>query len=51
LRLLGELQRTIKDRQSNGQTSVRELRGLGKEIWSGLDAQEFVRRERTAWNG
>lgn len=29
--------------------SIRELRGLGKEIWQGVDAQEYVRAERAAW--
>jgi len=32
-------------------TSILELRGLGKEIWKGIDAQEYVDRERAAWNG
>ena len=26
--------------------SLRELRGLGKEIWAGIDAQVYVNRER-----
>ncbi len=26
--------------------SVLELKGLGKEIWQGIDAQEYVDRER-----
>ena len=29
--------------------SIFELRGLGKEIWQGSDAQEYVRRERASW--
>ena len=28
--------------------SIFELRGLGKEIWQGIDAQEYVRRERAS---
>jgi hypothetical protein len=31
--------------------SILELRGLGKEIWQGIDAQEYVNRERDSWNG
>ena len=31
--------------------SVMELQGLGKEIWQGVDAQEYVDEERDAWNG
>jgi len=26
--------------------SIMEFRGLGKEIWAGIDAQEYVRQER-----
>lgn len=31
--------------------SILELRGLGKEIWKGLDAQAYVDNERASWNG
>lgn len=31
--------------------SIRELRGLGKEIWDGIDAQAYVNQERDAWHG
>ncbi|MCL1465382.1 hypothetical protein [Argonema galeatum] len=31
--------------------SILELRGLGKEIWKGIDAQEYVNQERDSWNG
>jgi hypothetical protein len=33
------------------QRSVMELEGLGKEVWRGIDAQEYVRRERDSWRG
>lgn len=26
-----------------------QLRGLHREVWEGLDAQEYVNRERDAW--
>ncbi|HEX4955030.1 MAG TPA: hypothetical protein VF017_16700 [Thermoanaerobaculia bacterium] len=29
--------------------SILELRGLGKELWEGIDASEHVREERDAW--
>jgi Arc/MetJ-type ribon-helix-helix transcriptional regulator len=32
-------------------TSILELQGLGKAIWRGVDAQEYVNRERASWNG
>lgn len=28
---------------------ITELRGLGKEIWQGRDAQEYIDAERDAW--
>jgi hypothetical protein len=29
--------------------SLLELKGLGKEVWRGIDAQKYVNRERNAW--
>lgn len=40
--------------RSGGQVkrhSVLELRGLGKEIWQGVDAADYVRQERASWPG
>jgi hypothetical protein len=31
--------------------SITELKGLGKEIWTDIDAQDYVRQERSSWNG
>jgi hypothetical protein len=31
--------------------SILELRGLGKELWEGIDPDEYVRKERDAWSG
>lgn len=28
---------------------IMEMRGLGKEIWEGIDAQEYVNRLRDEW--
>lgn len=30
--------------------SILELRGLGKEIWDGIEASDHVKRERTSWD-
>jgi hypothetical protein len=32
------------------QRSLLELRGLGKEIWEGIDAQEYVNQLRDEWD-
>ena len=29
--------------------SLLELRGLGKEIWEGIDPVEYVKQERDSW--
>jgi plasmid stability protein len=30
--------------------SILELRGLGKELWKGIDAAEYIKRERDSWD-
>jgi hypothetical protein len=29
--------------------SITELRGLGKEIWQGIDVDEYLKQERDSW--
>lgn len=31
--------------------SILELDGLGKEVWKGIDVQEYIDRERDSWGG
>jgi hypothetical protein len=28
---------------------ITELQGLGKEVWNGIDAQEYINAERDSW--
>jgi hypothetical protein len=52
LRLIEELTaNAAKEEYSGPRTSILELQRLGKEIWEGIDAQEYVRQERASWNG
>ena len=52
LRLLEELAVIVRHRLvSQRHHSILELQGLGKEIWRGIDAQEYVDQERASWNG
>ena len=52
LRLLEKLVATIRRPITiRPRRSIMELQGLGKEIWRGMDAQEYVNRERDSWNG
>jgi hypothetical protein len=48
LRLIEELAGRSGGAES---VSILELCGLGQEIWQGIDAQEYVMRERASWNG
>jgi MoaA/NifB/PqqE/SkfB family radical SAM enzyme len=31
--------------------SLLELEGLGEDVWQGVDVNEYLRRERSSWNG
>ena len=37
--------------EPSAQRRITELRGLGKEVWAGQDAQEYVDAERDSWAG
>lgn len=34
-----------------GQCSISQLGGLGAEEWKNVDAQEYIRQERSSWIG
>jgi DNA-binding HxlR family transcriptional regulator len=52
LRLLEELASLVRRRVTpKPKRSIMELEGLGKEIWQGVEAQEYVNQERDSWNG
>jgi hypothetical protein len=36
---------------TDSRSSITELRGLGKQIWRQLDAQQYVNQERDSWAG
>ena len=42
------LKRTLKKRRVKH--SIMELEGLGADIWKGIDAQEYVYKERESWD-
>ena len=46
--LVGELSGEL-DRQPR--RSLLELQGLGKSVWQGVDVDEYLRQERSSWNG
>ena len=51
-KLLAEISGRVHSQKiSSRQRSILELQGLGKEIWQGMDAQEYVNKERASWDG
>jgi hypothetical protein len=54
MRLIQELSSLIRQRVTmtpKPKRSILELEGLGKEVWNGIDAQDYVNQERDSWNG
>lgn len=54
MQLIEDLSKFIRQRVTltpKPRRSILELEGLGKEIWKGIDAQEYVDQERGKWNG
>ncbi len=51
-KLLVEISGRVRSRGlPSKQRNILELQGLGKEVWEGVDAQEYVRNERASWDG
>ena len=50
LDLIDALSTCIKDRILKKSHSIMELEGLGADIWTGIEAQEYVSRERESWD-
>ncbi|MBI4744995.1 MAG: hypothetical protein HY786_00250 [Deltaproteobacteria bacterium] len=42
-----QLKKNIAKKKSKH--SIMELEGLGSKFWKGIDAQEYVRKERESW--
>lgn len=38
-------------RPNEAQRSVLELQGLGRDVWSGVDVDQYIEQERDSWNG
>jgi hypothetical protein len=47
----GGLTNVTTSNSASEQHSIRDLRGLGKEHWTGLDVQSYIREERDSWDG
>lgn len=51
LQLLEDLVEFIRQGiQTQRKHSITELRGLGKEIWEGVDVEKYINDERNSWD-
>ena len=41
--------KSMKKAELKKPLSLRALKGLGKEIWEGVDIKEYIKRERESW--
>jgi hypothetical protein len=49
-RLLEDLKAIARRRTGTGpKHNIMDFKGVGKEIWQGIDAQEYVNQERASW--
>ena len=51
LRLVAELMTRLSTELDQEPRSLMELEGLGQEVWQGIDIDDYLRRERSSWNG
>ena len=51
IRLIDELAQHTAKRNGSKAHSILELEGLGKEVWKGVDADQYVAKERDSWDG
>jgi hypothetical protein len=48
---LSEILSQHAGRKNGGTHQITDLRGLGKELWQGVDADKYVAGERDTWDG
>ena len=52
LRLLEDLAAHLRHQTfSPPKHSIMEFKGLGKEIWKGVDVEKYIDEERNSWDG
>jgi hypothetical protein len=50
LRLIEELAAIIRRQiTARPKHSVTEFRGVGKEVWEGIDVEKYIEEERNSW--
>ena len=52
--LLEEIEAIVRQRVRNTygpKHSIKELRGLGKELWRSIDVEKYIEEEHNSWGG
>ena len=49
-RLVNELSRHASRMKAGQEHKITDLKGLGKEVWDGIDPDAFVAEERDSWD-
>ena len=50
-RLVSELAASLSAELNPHPRSLMELEGLGREVWQGVDVHQYLRQERSSWDG
>ncbi len=50
-KLVEELSQHVGRKNGSKRHHITDLKGLGKEIWQGIDADDHVAKERDSWDG
>jgi len=51
LRLSEELSQRAGRKNGRSEHRILDLEGLGKEVWKGVDPDQYVAKERESWDG
>ncbi len=54
LQLLEDLASIIRQQVKSARRpkhSIKEFRGLGKELWQGIDVEKYIEEEHNSWGG
>jgi hypothetical protein len=46
--IMADLRQRIEGQQYH---NIMELKGLGKELWQGMDVDKYIEEERSSWRG
>jgi argininosuccinate lyase len=51
LTMLSQHSNLIEEEEEEPLHSILEFEGLGKEVWEGIDVDQYLEQERASWDG